>query len=94
MLISRYYPDRITLARAWVAALEAIPGEKYNAGSVATRHSQLSRPGRWQARTVSGIASFQPDSGEWFSQCRVEWVETPPAILALNEVLKALHEYK
>ncbi len=90
MLISRHYPDRITLARAWHEALKAIPGEKYNAGSVATRHSQLSRPGRWQARTVSGVASFRPDSGEGFSQCIVTWVETPPAILALNEVLKAL----
>ncbi len=90
MLIAPYYPHKKALARAWHEALKVLPSDHYYSGTLQHRLGQLSRPGRWQARTVSGIASFQPDSGEGFSQCQVEWVETPPAILALNEVLKAL----
>lgn len=89
-LIAPFYPDKSTLARAWVEALEALPGHQYRPGSFEYRQSLLSRDGRYKPREVSGTFTFRPDSGGGFSQWQGQAVETPEAILELNTLLKAL----
>lgn len=89
-LIAPFYPDKSTLARAWVEALEALPGHHHRAGSFEYRQSLLSRDGRYKPKEVSGTFTFRPDSGAGFSQWQGSAVETPADILELNTLLKAV----
>ena len=91
-LIAPFYPDKSTLARAWVEALEALPGHHHRAGSFEYRQSLLSRDGRYKPREVSGTFTFRPDSGAGFSQWQGSAVETPADILELNTLLKAVQD--